>query len=79
MPIVEPLCAATGTCTPLRRAVAAVECAAKHLFTERPTCKTFHYIDGPVVSAPSLADAMGGIAALALTAALGAGLVHARK
>ena len=48
MPIVETLCAATGTCDSVRKAVASVECTAKHLLHTSPTCKTFRYIDGAV-------------------------------
>ena len=46
VPVVEALCAASGTCTPVRQAIAVVECAAKHLLHAHPTCKTLCG-DGP--------------------------------
>ena len=66
VPLVEALCAATGTCTPVRKAIAAVECTAKHLFRANPTCKTFHYIDGATAGgAPLVAPSALQAAALA--------------
>ena len=80
VPILEAACEATGTCTPLRQAIAAAECAAKHVFSSRPVCKTFHYIDGPVVRAPPLADALAALITALAVLAVSAGVARrARK
>lgn len=84
VPVVEALCAATGTCALARRAIAAVECTAKHaaaLSAKQPAvCKTYHYIDGVVVSGAQPADVAAALATFALSAlAVGAAMRSARK
>ena len=68
VPFVESACAATGTCTPVRRAVAALECAAKHLLAVDPACKTYRYIDGAVAVAPSASNAPSSLLSLTILA-----------
>ena len=66
VPIVETLCAATGTCDSVRKAVASVECTAKHLVHANPVCKEFAYIDGATAGgAPIAPPAYLGAALLA--------------
>lgn len=80
VPIVEAFCEATGTWDATRRVIAAVECAAKHAFTAKPTCKTYHYIDGLIVSSPTAADAAAGLAPFAVAVlAVGLAILRARK
>ena len=76
MPVVETLCAATGTCDSVRTAVASVECTAKHLVHANPVCKEFKYIDGATAGGEPLAL---GAAVLAATLATLAWSVRARK
>ena len=76
VPIVETLCAATGTCDSVRKAVASVECTAKHLVHANPVCKEFKYIDGATAGGEPLAL---GAAVLAATLATLAWSVRARK
>jgi len=79
IPIIEAACAATGTCTPLRRAIAAAECAVKHLFSSQPLCQTFHYIDGAIVHAPPMPSLLAGFAIAVLTTVMAGGISRARK
>ena len=80
VPIVEALCAATGTCDSVRKAVASVECTAKHLVHANPVCKEFAYIDGATAGgAPIAPPAYLGAALLAATLATLAWSVRARK
>ena len=76
VPIVETLCAATGTCDSVRKAVASVECTAKHLVHANPVCKEFKYIDGATAGGEPL---VLGAAVLAATLATLAWSVRARK
>ena len=76
VPVVETLCAATGTCDSVRTAVASVECTAKHLVHANPVCKEFKYIDGATAGGEPLAL---GAAVLAATLATLAWSVRARK
>jgi len=46
LPFVLPLCKATSTCSLLRHAVAAAECAYKSAVGSDAVCKRFKYIDG---------------------------------
>ena len=70
VPMTESICVATGTCDVTRKLIASMECAAKHAFTARPTCKAFHYIDGPVIHAASATDASMLVAGLVAAAAM---------
>jgi hypothetical protein len=70
VPMIESLCVATGTCDATRKLIASMECAAKHAFIARPTCKAFHYIDGPVIHAASATDAAMLVTALVAAAAM---------
>ena len=78
VPVLEALCAATGTCAAARRAIAALDCAAKHALSDKPVCKTYHYIDGVVVSSSAEAEAAAFAVAL-LAVAGGAAALAARK
>ena len=79
VPLVESACAATGTCTRVRQAIAALVCAAKHLFAADPKCKKYIYIDGAVAVALTAADAAVGLAVLVTSAATAARVVRAAK
>ena len=52
VPVVEGLCAATGTCDTVRKAIASIECAYKTLFGDG-VCKSFKYVDGYAIVAAS--------------------------
>lgn len=67
IPIIEAICAATGTCETARKIITNVECATKRIFKTRPTCKTFHYIDGAVIASASAVDLAYVVGALTLT------------
>ena len=70
VPAIESICVATGTCNATRKLIASMECAAKYAFMARPTCKNFHYIDGPVIQSASATDAAMLVAGLFAAAAM---------
>jgi len=79
VPLLEPMCEATGTCAILLRAVATGFCVGTHLFSAQPVCNTLHHIDGTVASAPAALDVFTGLATLALTSTTAIGLAQARS
>ena len=52
-PLAISFCKATGTCSIVRRNVAATECVLKMLRGNGEECKTYHYIDGLVLGGPT--------------------------